>query len=1507
MGKLDDQLNTGRKQGRKKADFKGVTYESAADQHEALVGKRHAKQGTLFKRDKAIAGYEDAGRNALVAQRNHTKLQEDFKAIQEQRPEDVRNWQEIARTTIRLGETDDPEAKETSLALMHAYGDYIREHVDAEDNKWWEENWQEPEDTRNILQKGLGVAAPLFDYLDQWGQSALSGIAGLEAAIDTDDEVSAGEGIAHAIRQGARAIDVTRAVPKFDGISQYLENVESPSVITKEDGTRLSFDRDQDGSINLREALGKDPEAGGRGLGAIDLIGTILVDPTTYVTLGSSGMAKAGMAAAEEAAERLAKEGLEGASRASARAINQQIREQGWKALSDVDQRLYEGYLRTASEMAAEAGGRTTTRLGRDMVEAQLSAVQRGGRSGLRVAGTTTLPTGRAGTAARTGTSAVGQTLFKGNGILPRALSALKPRARISALYGSAVARDFGHLLSVTREPEQLADITTRLGTDLQRSGSLRRALDEVGDEAEWGRQIDAALSNPASFETIIREAGPEMQQLLTTLDDVRTETFAATLRGQGYTPSQIDDMAHGLMDLPDNMRDINTYIPRVIAGAVRSDSGFMQQIKNLGGEAGTLASRSDSDALAERFLQARDIAPNTDSVVKANEEINAALRTAGLDAPEAFFETNIPAAMAVRARSAFEAAAEVDLLDGLTELDFDDGLALAFRAEPDEALTLSADKIAQGLIREAGGQVADFRPVTLANGTVYRVHKDIAAELENVRRVFGDPKEISNIGRLFDKANNVWAMSATISMINPAFHMRNALGNIALMGLGGVRNPQVMVDAVSLMRKNGEIERAMRATGATYEAAARSLDIDPKQLAQLQGARSTGVLGDSRTLDLTRERAGTANAPTKPGLLQRINPASDQSIINKPGIAIGQSVEGQARLALYLDQLNKGVPSGAASQHVKRYLFDYGDLTRFEGEQLRRISRFYTFTRKNLGVQLAALAQYPGRVANVEEITQGLVGLTLGDLDPDKGGAESGAPDWMRNAILGSLGGDNVAVSVDTPLASAAEFAELGTAVKDLFTEKGPLEDDNSKAELISKIDGLFSGVGVSALDWWQETQTGQDSFTGRPLGDELRDHWLFRGVDTFFPGASRLERYGAQTGVTRGGEDARSVGVILANTIFGLQTQPLTEDTDASARYVLYRQVEETMDELRDAGVDVPTIDELREQGEIRVKDRVLHAMLYSWEQDENGELVWSEQVRDDRLLNTIPKDVREALGLPEPTSGTGSSRGARPDRLDADQFDLQQALEAIEAYRGQVLTEEEKMQIILASPWAPNNSLLEGMGIEPFRDSNRFIEGEEGPSYEDQLKEAEQELDALASTAGLSQSAFTQMRPRLSDFQRVLHEAEAAGVEGQELQDYIIKAKDEGGGGVLSRADRAAINQLLGYGPTDGPVELSTTREVTFSEEDARKTREQAWQAEQEYLLFSQLYGLPRPTPQQVQDYVVNAVMTKGDQRSIGLDPLRGAPNREDIRSDAQKREDARNEFVAARSGLSGRRSG
>lgn len=1525
-----------------------------------------------------------------TATRANERMDMDFAALQSGNPAEVKDWQAIARLTTSLSGTGDQEAQDLKNALLWSYGEQLKPHLNTLDADWWEKNYEDqPEaedDSRFGWKSKVGKVTPFFEYLDQWGQDTLGAVAGVASMFDTDDGVSAGEGFVHALRSGARAVDVTRALPGTDGLSGGLKGDASTFVLS--DGTMKTRDLDGDGTLNLREALGKDPEGGGRILGVFDLIGTMALDPTTYITFGASAKAKVGMKLAEEMGEKLAGDVIAGTTRRISREMvqemNQRIARDGFKkGLDDVEQRWYTSILREGNESAVEGVGQRTTRFGRDVVDAQIDSIQRGGQSGMRFGGSTIMPTrgnldklGKqtdqfaeravrqadevptqlTDDVADTGTDIVPARGVDARGNVDNVLSqttgdlidlppsairevqelaakvppvtrlgdtapteqaltevvrvagqkgllgevldlpgirhvidALSPRNAINTRFGAKVSDQLGHLLSVTRDNPEVKDIMVRMGADLHKGGLMRESIKEFGSQLEWEKALNEALSSKEGREAALQVVGPRTAQLVETMHDVRLRLRDVAVKGGAN---------------PEHMRNIDEYLPRVLTDASKHDSDLLQQIKDVGDEA--LA--TGDDRMTESFLKRRTVAEDLDNLFDTNSEAYRVLKHSGITSPKELFETNPVAAFASRSQSAFRAASDIDLLNGITKISGDGGVSLGFRATADDAGKLTADEVAKGMVKEAGGNIADYRKLVLDNGDVFRIHRDVAKELESVRRVFGDPKQMTKFGEVFDKVNNIWAMSATIMGVNPGFHIRNGIGNVFNAFLGGTRDVKVFAEASAMQTRMTQITKAMRDSGDDFAAAAKKLDIDETTMDILNGARKNGVINDGRSLDILRERGGVANTPTgETSKLNRINPADPNSVFNKAGVKMGEHVENNARLAVYIDQINKGATPEIASQHVKKYLFDYGDLTRFENEIVRRGSRFYTFMRKNTALQAYTLAKYPGRIANAEAGVDGIVDAVFGA--EDEGGHS--LPDWMAGArVMGIPGGGSAAVDVDTPFASFKETMEILT---------GPPSDDpldRWKAEggigaFVNRSTSLFSGFGASVVDAVMENETGRDSFTGRPLDPEnqMRDRGWFSAVSTVFPAMSRFEGIGARAGLTRFDKDGNPKSktgweMQLINVFSGLQTYELDDDTDGAGRHVLRSEIENIIQGMKDDGLDVPTVAEMREAGDLAIKNRVAEAIMYGID-PETGE--WSDEVTDDRLLSIIPKNVREALGLPEPTQGSGRSvaRGSRPDAQEGSEeelrqsdVDFKQALGAIEEFLGRDLTEDERWAMVSGFGGALGVTDQENAGFNPYRE-NRLAEGFDDNEVEDNRRK-EQIFNQRLSAVGMSWDQALRRYPRISRMERRMNDAREAGWSEEEIRTALYYASDEGGEGWTSRADRAAINQFMTGDRSGGAVPLTLTRNPVTSEEDLQKLQTKVWEAAEELRLIYQFENWGAPSQDELFMYGVNA-LTKTEQRMLGIDPLKGAPNRKDARSGEEKLSTAQDRLGAVETGL------
>jgi hypothetical protein len=86
------------------------------------------------------------------------------------------------------------------------------------------------------------------------------------------------------------------------------------------------------------------------------------------------------------------------------------------------------------------------------------------------------------------------------------------------------------------------------------------------------------------------------------------------------------------------------------------------------------------------------------------------------------------------------------------------------------------------------------------------------------------------------------------------------------------------------------------------------------------------------------------------------------------------------ARIAGAIDFMSKGATPEQAAAKVKKFLFDYFDLTPFEKRFMKRVIPFYTWLRKNLPLQVEMLLSKPGKYATTYKATE-----DIGDIPTDE------------------------------------------------------------------------------------------------------------------------------------------------------------------------------------------------------------------------------------------------------------------------------------------------------------------------------------------------------------------------------------------------------------------------------------------------------------------------------------------------------------------------------------------
>ncbi|HPV97940.1 MAG TPA: hypothetical protein PLZ78_08950 [Spirochaetota bacterium] len=234
------------------------------------------------------------------------------------------------------------------------------------------------------------------------------------------------------------------------------------------------------------------------------------------------------------------------------------------------------------------------------------------------------------------------------------------------------------------------------------------------------------------------------------------------------------------------------------------------------------------------------------------------------------------------------------------------------------------------------------------------RFDPEILSEITRVHKAMFDPETVGPFLRAFDKVQNYWK-AFTLAPF-PKFHIRNMVGNVWNNYLADVTNPNDYLKSL-LLQTYEKTNNPKVLRGVYTEEQARKI---------LSNAKKYGVLGKGfYGADIARD---VEKAIQKPSL----NPLSTESYLVRGGRAVGTTLEENARLAHFINKVGKGLSPDAAALSVKKYLFDYGDLTQFEKQVMKRLFPFYTWTRKNLPLQVESILTQPQKYLPEQKMLMG-------------------------------------------------------------------------------------------------------------------------------------------------------------------------------------------------------------------------------------------------------------------------------------------------------------------------------------------------------------------------------------------------------------------------------------------------------------------------------------------------------------------------------------------------------
>ena len=191
------------------------------------------------------------------------------------------------------------------------------------------------------------------------------------------------------------------------------------------------------------------------------------------------------------------------------------------------------------------------------------------------------------------------------------------------------------------------------------------------------------------------------------------------------------------------------------------------------------------------------------------------------------------------------------------------------------------------------------------------------------------DPEFVRKLAYYLGPYTKFFKAYATLS---PGFHVRNAIANAMQLVLADA-DIDNMIKATPYYFKWLKAQKA----GSTWDEFLKT--VEPEMVARLNVARQ-GSLGGGGGIFSETFKEATGGSRIYDNWLVRKNQA------------IGQASDNYSRFVLAFDSAMKGGDTGMAQARVKRFFFDYEDLSSVD-KVMRQIIPFWLFYSRNLSVQI--------------------------------------------------------------------------------------------------------------------------------------------------------------------------------------------------------------------------------------------------------------------------------------------------------------------------------------------------------------------------------------------------------------------------------------------------------------------------------------------------------------------------------------------------------------------------
>lgn len=333
-------------------------------------------------------------------------------------------------------------------------------------------------------------------------------------------------------------------------------------------------------------------------------------------------------------------------------------------------------------------------------------------------------------------------------------------------------------------------------------------------------------------------------------------------------------------------------------------------------------------------------------------------------------------------------------------------------------------------------------------------VKKEIADVINNYRKLIGTDEGAGVFLRMYDKIQNLFKRSVTVWW--PAFLSRNTINNVYVNMIAGNNNPANWGKALDVFRYGKALEAGKDVTKWGNK---KIGDKTVKEMWELARQNKVYRAGFIEQDSLAKTAKGLLDKPKK--VFQPF--VKYQKIMGD----LNEASEVVSRMSLFIDGINKGMLPTEASVRVKKFLFNYDELTNIEKNAFKRVIPFYTFMSNNIKLHVDMLLKDPQIMRYITKTTNAF-GTDTEDF-----------PDWTGEYMGVDLSklpfvGDSFSGDKDNKWFSPG--AGLSTEAMNTYFGRTP------KETLMNLVQSSSPLIKVPLY----EVPSGMSSFKGTPIEDD-------------------------------------------------------------------------------------------------------------------------------------------------------------------------------------------------------------------------------------------------------------------------------------------------------------------------------------------------------------------------------------------------------------------------------------